>query len=480
MARDQLRAPPQALPLSLRADHRGGRSSCLASQGSHAQSERCGRAEVPRRQKEVLWGMKPEGARGGGTSCDGDPLRGWPAEPCPCRDRPCSRIWRGSCILKGRRLTGHPAAGLLLCQGREESARHKSGGVNELGTAAHRTPSLEDQHPPCPLQVLSFRLVSMVRSRGAQPVGWGACAAPRRTGRLHIGGRASGEPVGRWTAPAGRSWVRRAVRPGGGSSRGAARWRLAAGRRGGGMSAKSGRPTSTPPPLEAEWFGPRGMRCSAQRIEAGGMNHPTWGRGGPCPAAPPCQAAARASQRTAPRRGRGGEWWRLSAPEPARRHLRPGRAEGSGARRRDRGASPPAAASPKREARPGAPHGGVSGQRAGCAPASRKPAGQGGRGSSLKALVSPSWLLISLGSHGLAQKFRKYFLFASLGGAFIHDERWGLGFFRCVCWYISCIYCRLLFGPLSLSVGGHIYVHLLICLSIDRQERTRSWFSYKV
>lgn len=121
----------------------------------------------------------------------------------------------------------------------------------------------------------------------------GACAAP--AGSTSAEGQA--EPGGAM-AGAGREELgeaTRAVQPGGGGSgRGAAGWRLAAGRRGGVMSAGTGRPAPIPPLLQERWFGPPGMRCGAQLTGAGGTNHPTWGGGGRCAAVSP------------PRRGRGG------------------------------------------------------------------------------------------------------------------------------------------------------------------------------
>lgn len=127
-------------------------------------------------------------------------------------------------------------------------------------------------------------------------------------------GRAESPPAGRWTAPAGRSWVRSAVRAGGGGSRGAAGWRLAAGRRGGGVSAKSGRSTSTPLPSRRNGSAHGGMRCSVRRSEAGGMNHPTWGRGGPGPVAPLHRAAAAAARASPAGRGRGRREARAERP----------------------------------------------------------------------------------------------------------------------------------------------------------------------
>lgn len=84
-----------------------------------------------------------------------------------------------------------------------------------------------------------------------------------------------GEAGGRWTPPAGRSWVSRVVRAAGGGGRWAVGQQLAAGWR---RERREERPADfLPPPLEAEWFGPRGMRCSVRRIVAG-RNHPTGGR----------------------------------------------------------------------------------------------------------------------------------------------------------------------------------------------------------
>lgn len=114
----------------------------------------------------------------------------------------------------------------------------------------------------------------------------GACAAP--AGSTSAEGRA--DPGGAM-AGAGREELGEATRAvqagGGGSGRGAAGWRLAAGRRGGGVSAGTGLPAATPPPLQERWFGPPGMRCGTRRTEAGGMNHPTWSGGGRCAAVCP-------------------------------------------------------------------------------------------------------------------------------------------------------------------------------------------------
>lgn len=67
----------------------------------------------------------------------------------------------------------------------------------------------------------------------------------------------------------------RAVRVAGGGGRWAVGRQLAAGRRG---ERREERPADfLPPPLEAEWFDPRGMRCSVRRIVAG-RNHPIGGR----------------------------------------------------------------------------------------------------------------------------------------------------------------------------------------------------------
>lgn len=153
--------------------------------------------------------------------------------------------------------------------------------------------------------------------------GWPPGSAARRAGRMR-----SAAP--RRPAPPWRKGERRA----GGEMDGAGREELGEAcraarrreqRRGSGTAARRGaerrgrerdeRPASFhPPSLSAEWFGPRGMRCSAQRIEAGGMNHPTWGRGGLRPAGPPRQAAAAAAARASPpHRGQGGVWRGLSA-----------------------------------------------------------------------------------------------------------------------------------------------------------------------
>lgn len=67
----------------------------------------------------------------------------------------------------------------------------------------------------------------------------------------------------------------RVVRAAGGGGRWAVGRQLAAGWR---RERREERPADfLPPPLEAEWFGPRGMRCSVRRIVAG-RNHPTGGR----------------------------------------------------------------------------------------------------------------------------------------------------------------------------------------------------------
>lgn len=198
--------------------------------------------------------------------------------------------------------------------------------------------------------------------------------AARRAGRMRSASphrpaphRRKGErrAAGRWTAPAGWSWVRGAVRPGGGSGEGKREDGASRGGERGGERVEERPSSSHPPPLDAEWFGPRGMRCSAQRIEAGGMNHPTWRRGGPCPAAPPRRVAAvrpPSAQRAAV--GEAGD----GRPEPARRHLGPGGAEGSGARRRGCAAPLFAAASLERETQPGSLGSGVAGGAQAAAP----------------------------------------------------------------------------------------------------------------
>lgn len=164
-----------------------------------------------------------------------------------------------SCVFKGKCFRGHSAAAFLLPQSStEDSATQLTGppAATPPGRAAlpHAGPA---PRRPCPSGPTDGSLPR------AQPVAQGACAAPRSAGRLHIDGRESSRPGGRWTAAPGRSWVRLVVRTSGESSRGAEGWRLAAGRRVGERECEKRVFNFHPPPFQEEWFGQRGMRCRA-------------------------------------------------------------------------------------------------------------------------------------------------------------------------------------------------------------------------
>lgn len=243
---------------------KGDQGLPITSQGSHARPQQRSQAEVAWRH---LWRVRPEAVR--------SHLQPWrpAARPSTSRVRPCSRILTGRCL-----------TGSLLCQGTEESAGQKPEGGNEPGRAAGRKPCLEDRRPPGPAQVLSFRLVSMVRSRRA---GRTRSAAPRRPAPHRRKGerRAGGEMDGAGREELGEDCraARRREQP-----RGSGMAARRGAESGGGVSVRTGRPTSTPLPAGRNGSARGGMRCSAQRTGAGGMNHPTLGEG----CALPCRPSA--------------------------------------------------------------------------------------------------------------------------------------------------------------------------------------------
>ena len=90
MVRDELRALPQACRSRRGPITRAGWSSRITSQGSRARPLQHGRAEVPRRQREALWRVRPEGVR-----CD------------LLRRRPTARLTRKDQPTRGQALLTH-------------------------------------------------------------------------------------------------------------------------------------------------------------------------------------------------------------------------------------------------------------------------------------------------------------------------------------------------------------------------------------
>lgn len=87
-------------------------------------------------------------------------------------------------------------------------AMHRIRSGTAEGTHLKRHTTRDQQHLPD--RACLSRCYLWFAPAGPSPSG--GTHAQRLAGRLHLGGRASGEPVRRWTAPAGRSWVRRAGR----------------------------------------------------------------------------------------------------------------------------------------------------------------------------------------------------------------------------------------------------------------------------